>query len=301
MNDISVSKLRNSEEALSKVSALLAELPNGPRKAGAYLLEHPTQIALASLRDLATNAGTTPNSFVRLAKALGLSGFEAFRTPFKSEALQPSLDFPDRARWLQSLEKGGQLGALYKDMAEAAIRNIEESFSGIDEAALRKAARAIWKARKVYVLGVGVNSANAQNFTYLASTGMNDFVQVPKTGSTIIDDLARADHQDILIAMTFSPYRSVIIEGVEVARAQGVPVVALTDKRTSPIAVLADHLFLTSVETPQFFPSSVSVIAILETLLSFVIAVSSPEIVMRVDKFHERRHALGIYKRGPDE
>ena len=47
---------------------------------------------------------------------------------------------------------------------------------------------------------------------------------------------------------------------------------------------------------PQFFPSSVSTIALLETLLSFIIAVASPEIVQRVDSFHKRRHKLGIYE-----
>jgi len=43
------------------------------------------------------------------------------------------------------------------------------------------------------------------------------------------------------------------------------------------------------------------VIALLETLLSFVIACASEEIVERVEKFHERRHQLGMYwdEKGP--
>jgi hypothetical protein len=39
----------------------------------------------------------------------------------------------------------------------------------------------------------------------------------------------------------------------------------------------------------------VSLIALLETLLSFVISVASDEIVDRVATFHQRRHDLGIY------
>ena len=61
---------------------------------------------------------------------------------------------------------------------------------------------------------------------------------------------------------------------------------------------MADHGFVVSVDTPQFFPSSVSIIALLETLLSFVVAVASDEIVDRVAKFHERRHQLGLYHLG---
>jgi hypothetical protein len=47
--------------------------------------------------------------------------------------------------------------------------------------------------RQVFTLGVGVNNANARNFTYLASTGMVQFHAIPRPGSTAVDDLAWAD------------------------------------------------------------------------------------------------------------
>jgi DNA-binding MurR/RpiR family transcriptional regulator len=77
-------------------------------------------------------------------------------------------------------------------------------------------------------------------------------------------------------------------------------VIGLSDSPASPIIRTADHGFVVAVDTPQFFPSSVSTIALLETLLSFVIAVSSDEIVERVERFHRRRHDLGIYTEEPE-
>jgi DNA-binding MurR/RpiR family transcriptional regulator len=71
------------------------------------------------------------------------------------------------------------------------------------------------------VLGVGVNNANARNFTYLASTGMTQFHAIPRPGSTAVDDLAWADGRDVLIAMTCRPYRAEVVEAVAVAREQG--------------------------------------------------------------------------------
>ena len=72
-------------------------------------------------------------------------------------------------------------------------------------------------------------------------------------------------------------------------------VICLSDSPASPILHDVDHGFVVSVDTPQFFPSSVSIVALLETLLSFVIAVASDEVVVRVEKFHSRRHKLGLY------
>ena len=66
-------------------------------------------------------------------------------------------------------------------------------------------------------LAVGVNHTNAQNFTYLASTGMVGFHAIPKAGSTAVDDMAWADERDVLIAMTMRPYRREVVEAVNMA------------------------------------------------------------------------------------
>ncbi|MEO0991386.1 MAG: SIS domain-containing protein, partial [Pseudomonadota bacterium] len=144
------------------------------------------------------------------------------------------------------------------------------------------------------------NNANARNFTYLASTGMTRFHAIPRPGSTAVDDLAWAKDRDALVAMTCRPYRAEVVEAVEIAREQGMTIVSISDSLASPIIRAADHGFIVKADTPQFFPSSVSTMAVLETLLSFVIAVGSDEIVERVERFHRRRHQLGIYVGDPE-
>jgi DNA-binding MurR/RpiR family transcriptional regulator len=147
---------------------------------------------------------------------------------------------------------------------------------------------------------VGVNNANARNFTYLASTGMVQFHAIPRPGIHAGGRSGMGRRADVLIAMTCRPYRAEVVETVEIAREQGLTVIGLSDSPASPIIRTADHGFVVAVDTPQFFPSSVSTIALLETLLSFVIAVSSDEIVERVERFHRRRHDLGIYTEEPE-
>ena len=144
-------------------------------------------------------------------------------------------------------------------------------------------------------MGVGVNNASARNFSYLASTGMVRFHAIPRSGNSATDDLAFAGASDILIAITARPYRREVVEAVEVGRAQGMKIIGISDSPASPIIRGADHGFVVAADTPQFFPSTVSTIALLETLLSFVVAVASDEIVDRVRRFHDRRHELGIY------
>jgi DNA-binding MurR/RpiR family transcriptional regulator len=303
MNDITVPSTSQTAppDLLNRLGEELENLTPELRKAAAFVLENPNEVGISSMREIAAAADVKPNTLVRMARVLGFDGYEDFREPFREEIRRGTASFPDRARWLQSLSARGDLGRLYADMVNSALRNIEETFAGIDEARLKSAAEAIWASRQTFVLGVGVNNANARNFTYLASTGMEQFHAIPRPGSTAVDDLARADNRDVLIAMTSKPYRTEVVEAVRMAREQGVTVIGISDSPASPIVIGSQHAFLVAVDTPQFFPSSASVIALLETLLSFVIASASEEIVERVEKFHERRHQLGMYwdEKGP--
>lgn len=290
MNDTDVSK-----SVLDRLTNDLEELTPQAQKAARYVLENPADVGISTVREMADAAQVKPNTLVRMARQMGFSGYEDFREPFRQAIRQGAQGFPDRARWLQERKSEGELGALYSDMTGATLANIERSFANISHDQLQRAAEAVWHSRQVFALGVGANHSIAQNFTYLASTGMKQFRAIPRAGSTAIDDLAFADHQDVLIAITYRPYRREVIEAVEIACEQKLVVIGISDSPVSPIIRSSDHGFVVQVETPQFFPSSVVTIALLEMLLSFVIAISPKEIVDRVSTFHDRRRQLGLY------
>ena len=289
-----------SNRVLDRLTEEWDALTPEAQKAARYVLENPADVGVSTVREIAEAARVKPNTFVRMARQVGFEGYEDFRAPFRDAIRKGAVSFPDRARWLQDIRKSGDLGGLYADMAEGAMRNLEETFAAIDAEALKAAAEAIWASRQVFTLGVGVNNANARNFTYLASTGMTQFHAIPRPGSTAVDDLAWADGRDVLIAMTCRPYRAEVVEAVRIAQEQGLTIVGLSDSPASPIIRAAHHGFVVAADTPQFFPSSVSTLAVMETLLSFVIAVASDEIVERVETFHRRRHQLGIYAEGSE-
>ena len=289
-----------SNTVLDRLSSEWDALTPEAQKAARFVLENPHEVGVSSVREIAEAANVKPNTFVRMARQVGFEGYEDFRAPFREAIRKGGVSFPDRARWLQDIRKSGDLGGLYADMVWSTLRNLEDTFAGIDAEGLKAAAESIWNSRQVFTLGVGVNNSNARNFTYLASTGMVQFHAIPRPGSTPTDDLAWADDQDVLIAITCAPYRAEVVEAVKIAKEQGMTVIGISDSPASPIILPADHGFVVAAETPQFFPSSVSTIALLETLLSFVIAVATPEVVERVERFHRRRHELGIYHGGPE-
>lgn len=274
-----------------ELGALTPEL----RKAAAYVLDNPNEIGISSVREIAAAAKVKPNTLVRMARSVGFDGYEEFRRPFREEIRQGRDNFPDRARWLQSLSKGGKLSGLYADLAAAAMENIENLFSGADSAGLKAAADDIVKARATFVLGVGIANPFARNFAYLAGMAVDNVAAIPRDGSLPADGLLQAGKSDVLVAMTFKPYRSEVVDAVDMALEQGVTLIAVSDSLAAPIMSGAKHRFVVPTVTPQFFTSTVALSAFLETLMAFVIADSGSEAIANIERFHRRRHELGIY------
>jgi DNA-binding MurR/RpiR family transcriptional regulator len=301
MNDTYVSSppSQSTRNVLDALAEQLDQLTPETRKAAAYVLENPNDVGVSSIREIAAAADVKPNTFVRMARHVGYEGYDDFRTPFREQIRQQRGDFPDRARWLQTLSKSGKHGRLYGTMASSAIANLEATFAGADARRIKAAADAIIDARKTYVLGMGINHTLARGFAYLADMALDSVEAIPRDGSLGIDDIAGAGDGDVLIALTFKPFRSDVMATVERARRQGLTIIGISDSPASPLVIGSDHGFVVQTETPQFFTSTIAAGALLETLMAFVVADASPDVIANIERFHERRFDIGLYEQEP--
>lgn len=280
---------------LDSLAGKLESLTPEIRKAAVYVLENPNEIGVSSIRAVADQAGVKPNTLVRLSRIFGFEGYDDFRAPFRNDIRQGGNDFPDRARWLQSLSGADRQSELYAQMAAATLSNIEKTFSEINPATVKQAADAICAAERTFALGVGVGHMLARNFAYLAGMAIDGVRAIPNDANPPIDDIARAGKNDVLLALTFKPYRIEVVSAVRKAREKGMTIIGISDSPASPIIGASDFGFVVQSRTPQFFTSTVATAALLETLVAFVIADASPDVIEKIERFHAQRHAIGLY------
>lgn len=283
-------------DVLARLAAALPDLSPQLSRAAQYLLDNPAEISVSTTREIADAADVTANTVVRLARATGFQGFDELREPFRRQVADAALSFPDRARFLKSLNQGGHHGALLTDMAGAALTNVEALFATLDMDELKAAADLIASARIANVLGVGTAQPLADNFAYVTGMAFDHVRSIPGTGLSI-DHAARFADGDVLLAMTFSPYRVEIVKAVEMAHRRGVPVIAISDSLASPIVRDATHAFVVPTDSPLPFSSNVACTVLLETLLVFVIAEAEDDLDVAdaIETFHDNRRAAGIY------
>lgn len=282
-------------DILRQIQASTDSLTPELRKAADFILENPAEVSMCSIRQLAARAEVKPNSLVRLSQALGMESYEAFRDVFRDEVRQGGESYPDRARWLQRQSKQGRLGALFGETAAAAAGNLDKLFAMTGHEEIEAAARAIVAARRTYVVGVGVNNPVAHGFAYLAGMAIDGVRPLPAGGMLPVDGLARVDERDVVIVMTFAPYRREAVQAAEVAAARDARIIAVSDALQSPIMEAATHRFIAPVETPHFFASTIALTAFFEVLAAFVVATSGGAAVESIRNYHRRRSALGVY------
>ncbi|MOA00363.1 HTH-type transcriptional regulator MurR [compost metagenome] len=103
---------------------------------------------------------------------------------------------------------------------------------------------------------------------------------------------------DVVVAISFAPYSRECLDVAQAAKARGAKVVALTDSEASPLARVADHTALFTVESPSFFPSVAAGMALVEALLEQLVALGDAQLPQRIQKAETALVECGVYVQG---
>lgn len=285
----------NQQQVIEALLNGFAELPTQLQITARFIIDHPYEVGVQSMRTLATQAEVHPNSFVRLARHFGFSGYEAMRERFRDFVRSGPGSTEDRATALQVMAKGGGSSAVVSEMLQSTLNNLEQLTNTKDIERLDMAVEWMTQSERVYILGLGSSYALAYNFWYVARMIQPKFILIPRSGSLAMDDIVNINESELLFSMTFQPYRKDVIETQRFAKKQGARIIGLSDSPASPIyreALLGLHA---PTHTPQFFHSNVAVVALLETICALLVAKSGEEAIAHVEKFSELRWNSGLY------
>ena len=257
------------DEFRERLAAISEGLPRRLRQCADHIAANIDRIAVSTVAELAAGADVPPSALMRFCQILGYSGFSEMQKLFR-DAYSPG--FPDYSTRLQNLKQGGAgtPSALLGEFIEAGRLSLEALAKSADEAALAQAVALLAAADTLHVVGLRRAFPVA---TYLAY--VFDKMAVP---AMLHEGTGKLDHRhalrpgDAVLAITFAPYSEETIALAQDARARGLPVVALTDRITSPLARTSDAI-LTVPEVD--FGAFRSLSATLALAIALAVAVGS--------------------------
>ena len=273
-------------------------MPPQLQAAARYVLDRPDDVALLSMREQARRAGVPAATMTRLAKRLGLDGYDAVRALYAGAVragAMGALGFAGKAGvQVQQQNLRGER-ALAADMALALSRQIARLAEPEALDHLADAAGRLHRARRVYCLGLRACHAAAWHFHYMLSLLGDKTVMLDDAGGTGLDAIRDAGRDDVVLAASVEPYARATIEAARYAATEGVPLVALTDSEVSPLARLASTVILVPTESPSFFHTVTPLLAVAEILAALVAGRSGHKALEALQRTETQLSAFGVH------
>jgi DNA-binding MurR/RpiR family transcriptional regulator len=279
------------DAAQAHILAELPDLSSELRKAARFLVDHPDEVPLVSMRVLASRSEVTPTTFVRLARRLGFGDWAALRKPFESRLRSGKGPFAAKADAL--VLRGPE--AIFAESLRTNSANLAAAEAVNDGKDIERACAILQRAQHIRVAGFRSCRAPAHAFVYLCRMFRRDVTLLGSDGGALEAELASLGKKEAVVVIGFTPYSRELGPVAEAAQRHEVPIIAIADSMAAPIARHADVTLRFSTDSPSFFPSVAAALAIVEALAATMLARSGPVAAARVRDTELELQALGAY------
>ena len=234
-----------------------------------YVLAHPLQAATMPIDELAATVGVSVATANRFARALEFEGYAQFRAALVL-GFEATLAPVERLR--NKLAHPATAAGVFAAALDEAGSNIDLTRQSLDARSCEQAVKAVLTARRIYVIGFG-SSAWLGGLLQRSLDRYRDNVHLVASmegSSQGASVMARLTREDLVIAIGFPRYLADTVLLARRACDAGVPVLALTDGPTSPLAAVATMSLYAHTASQYFANSEASSLALIEALCSAV-------------------------------
>lgn len=286
------------QELEALIQQRFEEMPPKIQLAARYALDAPKEIAMQSMRTVASQAGLQPASMLRLARDLGFANYESFRAIYIDWLCNQDAGLTSRAeQWRDSARASGKPREL-QALLHSEVSNLEATFGEVNDKALKQAERLLSGGRDIYVLGLRSMYPPAFLLHYLLSTLRDRVTLLSGPGGTFSDELRRIQVKDVLVVFSAFPYAELTLEALAYAQKRGASVVAVTDSTVSPVALAASVTVLAPNSGQLLFPSVAPAVEVAQALAHLMIAHGGKSTLAEIANSEEQLRHFRVYRAG---
>lgn len=274
------------EELKARITADYPGLSRRLQQTARFLLDHPREVAFATVAQLAEQAGVTPSTLIRFANSFGFTGFSEMQRLFRSRLVDELPNYNERIRAVRSATgETPDSTQLLWEFADANREVLEHLPNRIDPRHLEHALDIFEQANAIHVMGARRSFVVASYMTYALHHIDKRTFLVNGLGGMYGEQVRAIDAEDALLVVSFSPYAEESREVAGAARERGIPLVVITDSNLSPLARLADVALVVHEAEVKSFRGLTASLCLTQTL---AIALG-----VRQDKARDRKSADG--------
>jgi len=258
------------DQLMQRVADEFESLPRQLQGIARYLEQHRSSIMLQKVNDVASGSSVHPSAVVRFAQRFGYSGFSAmqavFRDAYQAQA-NPLSSYQARIRTLVATKRGTLRGGqVAREFIAGSRSGLDELARDLDEDAIEAAVALLERAENIYVVGVRRSFPVAAYIAYALGHTRKRVHLVSGIGGMQGEELASARRDDVVIAISFTPYGRETLACVREAQRRHAKTVVITDGRMAPLARDAAALFTVKEGSAFAFRSLTSTLCLCQAL-----------------------------------
>jgi DNA-binding MurR/RpiR family transcriptional regulator len=206
------------------------------RQAARHIIDHPNLAALNTVTELSAAAGVQPSALIRLAQAMGFSGFSEMQKVLQEALAAASPSYGERVHQLQSGRGEAGVMGLLRQAGELNQVSLQHLVDTVDAGALERAVTLLAAAPLVHVMGQRRSHPVAGYIAYGLTRSGRVARLIAGAAGMLRDEAETMRRGDALVVISLHPYSAETAETARWAAAHGVVVVALSDGPLSPLA-----------------------------------------------------------------
>jgi DNA-binding MurR/RpiR family transcriptional regulator len=259
------------EDLTSQIARQHDDLPSRLQIIASFAVQHPNEMALNTVSQLAKRMGVQPSAIVRFANSFGYDGFTNMQQVYRARLTAgASPSYRDRISALRSISSGARSNKpadILAGFISDDVTSLEALFQNVPSDRMERAVSILAGAENIYVAGQG----RSFPISYYIDYGLNrlDLKShlLDGVGGFMRHRVRSATKSDALVAVSFKDYSPDVVEiAVELGR-RDVPVIVITDNPLGPFSKVAKVSFEIGELRTKPFRSLVAPICLAQSLV----------------------------------
>ena len=233
------------------------------QKVAKYILDYAQDVIYYSVTELAEKADVGETTVLRLCRKLKFKGFQDFKLSLAQDLVRPA----DHLHNEVSEEDDPQ--ALKHKIISTHMQTLDETRELLHTEQLSRAIDLIAAAESIYFFGVGSSGLTAAQAAHsFTRIGIRSYARQDTHFQAI--EAALMNERSVAIGLSISGSTKDTIDNLQIAKATGAKVIAITSNARSPITKLADYsLLMVAKENPlqgSSMAAKISQLAVIDIL-----------------------------------
>ncbi|GAP02419.1 transcription regulator [Fructobacillus pseudoficulneus] len=238
----------------------------------AYIRKEPDQAAGGTIREMADHTGVSTASISRFVKKIGFESYRDFSVALASyNQSRPPVDL------FGEIEDADNTEAITKKVFAGAQNALSMTIQSLDASQLDLAVKWLTSAKRVGFFGIGGSSIAAFNAYHKFLRTPIDVISHPDYDIQLMQAV-KLTPQDTAVVISHSGRNEDTLFVAQKLKENKVPFIAITSFANSPLAKMADIVFLSLAEEINFRSESMSSLVAQLTIIDTLFTLAGSKI-----------------------